>query len=77
IAAGILTLTGANTYQGGTRIQGGTVAISADGALGASTGGVTLDGGALAFTNSFSLAGSRNVSVTANNGTLSANAGVT
>ncbi|WP_183005759.1 autotransporter-associated beta strand repeat-containing protein [Achromobacter sp. UMC71] len=77
IQVGILTLTGVNTYQGGTRIQGGAVAVGADSALGASSGGVTLDGGALAFTNSFSLSGSRNVTVTANNGTLSANPGVT
>ena len=49
IAAGILTLSGSNTYQGGTRIQGGTVAVGADNALGAGSGGVALDGGALAF----------------------------
>ena len=77
IAAGILTLTGANTYQGGTRIQGGTVAVGADNAMGGTGGGITLDGGGLAFTNSFSLSGSRSVTVTANNGTLAANAGVT
>ena len=76
IAAGVLTLSGSNTYQGGTRIQGGTVAVGADSALGAGSGGVTLDGGALAF-NSFTLGSDRAVSVTANNGTLSANAGVT
>ena len=77
IAAGVLTLSGSNTYQGGTRIQGGTVAVGADSALGAGSGGVTLDGGALAFNNSFTLGSDRAVSVTANNGTLSANAGVT
>ncbi|CAB3836229.1 autotransporter-associated beta strand repeat-containing protein [Achromobacter deleyi] len=77
IAAGILTLSGANTYQGGTTIQGGTVAVGADNALGGTGGGITLDGGGLAFTNSFSLSGSRGVTVTANNGTLAANAGVT
>ena len=77
IAAGILTLSGSNTYQGGTRIQGGTVAVGADNALGAGSGGVALDGGALAFNSSFTLGSGRAVSVTANNGTLSANAGVT
>ena len=77
IAAGVLTLSGSNTYQGGTRIQGGTVAVGADNALGAGSGGVTLDGGALAFNSSFTLGSDRAVSVTANNGTLSANAGVT
>ena len=77
IAAGVLTLSGSNTYQGGTRIQGGTVAVGADSALGAGSGGVTLDGGALAFNSSFTLGSDRAVSVTANNGTLSANAGVT
>jgi autotransporter-associated beta strand protein len=45
--AGVLTLTGANTYSGGTTIEEGTLAISADTALGAATGPLTLDGGAL------------------------------
>lgn len=45
--AGTLTLTSANTYTGGTTIEGGSLAVGVDGALGAS-GVVIRDGGALA-----------------------------
>ena len=45
---GTLVLGGANSYTGGTRIAGGTVRIASDANLGATTGGVTLDGGTLA-----------------------------
>jgi autotransporter-associated beta strand protein len=41
---GILTLFGANTYEGGTRIQDGTLAVGNDGALG--EGAVTMTGDA-------------------------------
>lgn len=44
---GILALIGANTYTGGTRVEGGTLRISADGNLGAAAGGLSLNGGAL------------------------------
>ncbi|AUW57676.1 hypothetical protein C1T17_05715 [Sphingobium sp. SCG-1] len=46
--AGKLVLGGANTYTGGTLINGGTVQIAADANLGAAQGNVTLDGGTLA-----------------------------
>ena len=75
--AGILTLSGANTYGGQTYIDGGSIAVGADNALGNSNGKVLLNGGALVFNNSFSLSNSRNVELASNNGTLSANAGVT
>jgi fibronectin-binding autotransporter adhesin len=45
--AGKLTLSGANTYSGGTRVNGGELAIASSANLG--TGGLTLQGGA--FTN--------------------------
>ncbi|HEY5313241.1 MAG TPA: autotransporter-associated beta strand repeat-containing protein, partial [Pirellulales bacterium] len=48
---GTLTLGAANTYTGNTTINGGTVSISADNALGAATGSVTLGGGTLQYTN--------------------------
>ena len=51
--------------------------MGADNALGNSNGKVLLNGGALVFNNSFSLSNSRNVELASNNGTLSANAGVT
>ena len=43
--AGVLTLTGTNTYTGGTRINAGTLAIAASGALGA--GDLTVADGAV------------------------------
>ncbi|WP_245636324.1 autotransporter domain-containing protein [Achromobacter kerstersii] len=50
---GTLVLAGANSYTGGTEIRGGTLSISSDDHLGASAGGLTLNGGALATTASF------------------------
>jgi len=49
--AGTLVLTGTNTHTGGTTIEGGTVQVATDESLGAASGGVTLDGGALATTD--------------------------
>ncbi|MDH2402039.1 autotransporter outer membrane beta-barrel domain-containing protein [Bradyrhizobium sp. SSUT18] len=49
---GTLVLTGANTYTGGTAVQGGTLRISSDANLGAASGGVTLDSGTLQTTAS-------------------------
>ncbi|GAA5628314.1 adhesin BmaC autotransporter [Brucella sp. NBRC 12953] len=45
--AGTLLLAGDNSYTGGTRISGGTVRISSDENLGAASGGLIFDGGAL------------------------------
>ena len=39
--AGTLTLTGVNTYTGGTVVSGGTLSINADSALGGTAGGLT------------------------------------
>ncbi len=47
VGTGILTLTGTNTYSGGTTITTGVVRINADGSLGAGSGRVTLNGGCL------------------------------
>jgi autotransporter-associated beta strand protein len=57
--AGTLTLTGVNTYQGGTAANGGTLSISADANLGAASGNIGFNGGTLQTTASFSTA--RNV----------------
>ena len=75
-AAGILTLSGTNSYQGGTLIQGGAIAVDADSRLGAGSGALTLDGGALELTSSFDLSPSRAITVTASDGTIQTDAGV-
>ncbi|MEH2487907.1 autotransporter outer membrane beta-barrel domain-containing protein [Bradyrhizobium sp. AZCC 2230] len=49
---GTLVLNGANTYTGGTAVQGGTLRVSSDTNLGAASGGLTLDGGTLQTTAS-------------------------
>jgi fibronectin-binding autotransporter adhesin len=53
IGAGTLTLSHSNSYTGGAQINGGTLSISADNQLG-NGGGISLDGGALNTTASFS-----------------------
>ena len=45
--AGTLTLTGINSYQGGTAVNGGTLAVSADNNLGNAAGGLAFGGGTL------------------------------
>jgi len=50
---GTLVLSEANTYSGGTAIDGGTVQVVADSNLGAATGPLSFNGGTLATTASF------------------------
>ena len=50
---GTLILTGANSYAGGTIINGGTVQIASDANLGNVVGGLTFNGGGLHTTASF------------------------
>lgn len=45
--AGTLVLTGANSYSGGTRINGGTIRIGSDVHLGDANGGLSIGGGTL------------------------------
>uniref|UniRef100_A0A9E8A7L7 Autotransporter domain-containing protein n=1 Tax=Bosea sp. NBC_00436 TaxID=2969620 RepID=A0A9E8A7L7_9HYPH len=54
LGAGTLTLSGTNSYSGGTTISGGKLSVSSDANLGAASGGLTLDGGVLLVTGSFS-----------------------
>ncbi|MBB2969803.1 autotransporter-associated beta strand repeat-containing protein [Mesorhizobium sp. RMAD-H1] len=68
IGDGTLTLSGANTYAGGTEITAGIVSVSADANLGDAAGGVTIDGGALQFSTSFNTA--RDVELGNGNGTI-------
>lgn len=67
---GVLTLTGANIYSGETFFNAGTLAIGADSNLGASTGLLTFNGGALQFTDSFDLSASRPITLNAPGGTI-------
>jgi autotransporter-associated beta strand protein len=50
---GTLTLSGDNTYSGGTRIDFGTLAVSSDANLGAASGGLHFLSGTLRFLSSF------------------------
>ena len=80
-ALAVFTLSGANTYTGGTTISGGVLAISSDGNLGAvpssfTANAITLSGGELRATASASLDAKRGVTLTAAS-TLSAAAGNT
>ena len=45
--AGLMQLTGANSYTGGTAVSGGTLSINGDAALGGAAGGVTIAGNAV------------------------------
>ena len=71
---GTLVLGGANTYSGGTAINGGTLQVSSDGNLGAASGGLSFGGGTLQTTASFT----SGRSVTLNgNGTFATDAATT
>ncbi len=54
--AGTLILGSASTYSGGTDVREGVVEVAADSALGAASGGITLDGGTLRWTTAGSTA---------------------
>ncbi|WP_186417587.1 autotransporter-associated beta strand repeat-containing protein, partial [Bosea sp. CS1GBMeth4] len=56
VGGGTLVLSGSNSYTGGTTIAGGVLQISADDNLGAASGGLSLDGGTLRTTASFTSA---------------------
>jgi outer membrane autotransporter protein len=71
VGAGTLTLTNNNTYSGGTFLNGGTVAVAADGSLGAPTGGLTFDGGALQALGNFDTF--RAITLNAGGGTFDTN----
>jgi fibronectin-binding autotransporter adhesin len=72
--AGTLVLGGANTYTGGTMVNGGTVSVSSDANLGDSSGLLTLNGGTLENTAAFATA--RAITL-AGSGTLQTDADLT
>lgn len=71
---GTLTLAPATSslsnYSGGTFFDDGTVLVSADSDLGAATGGLTFNGGALELAQSATLAPSRQVMLNLSGGTI-------
>lgn len=70
--AGMLVLSGTNSYAGGTVVEGGTLAVSSDANLGDAAGGVTFSGGTLRAMAD--LASGRSISFTGN-GTILTDAG--
>ncbi len=74
LGAGTLTLTpskqGGITYQGGTIITEGTLAIAEDSAIGAAAGQLVFNGGRLQFGGTFNLASTRPLSISAQNGMI-------
>lgn len=75
VGTGTQILGGNNSYTGGTTLNAGTLAVFADNNLGASSGGLTFDGGTLKFLSSFT--SSRGVTLNAGGGTLYDDVGIT
>ncbi len=73
--AGMLVLTGANTYGGGTTLNSGTLSISSDNSLGAAGGGLTFNGGTLQTTGNFPT--DRPITLNAGGGTIMPASGTT
>lgn len=73
--SGTLTLTGVNTYNGGSTINAGTIAVNNVSSLGATTGGLTINSGTLEVTNGFTT--TRNISVGATSSQIQVDAGQT
>ena len=68
---GKVILAGNNTYQGGTAINAGTLAVITDANLGAASGGLAFSGGTLQFLSGFS--SNRGATLSAGGGTVDTN----
>jgi outer membrane autotransporter protein len=73
--AGVLTLSGANTYSRGTAINGGVISVAANNNLGGAAGTLAFGGGTLRTTDSFVMA--RATTLNAGGGTFDTAAGTT
>jgi outer membrane autotransporter protein len=73
LGAGTLTLSGANTYTGGTAVNEGILAVSSDASLGQASGPLSFDGGTLRFRSAFNLAATRAIVLNAGGGTFDTN----
>ena len=71
--AGTLTLTGANSYSGGTLFNAGFITASAASALGAPTGALAFNGGGLQFFGGFAVSPDRQVTLEFGGGTFDVN----
>ncbi|MDW6023142.1 autotransporter-associated beta strand repeat-containing protein [Mesorhizobium sp. BAC0120] len=71
--SGVLALTGANTYSGGTFFNDGVIAVASDDNLGDAVGGLTFNGGTLRFDAAFNLAATRAVKLDAGGGSFDSN----
>jgi len=81
IGNGTLTLSGTNTFAGKTIVSGGTLSVGADNNLGANPAALvadqlTLNGGTLLVTKTFSTAANRGVTIGASGGTVNVASGV-
>jgi fibronectin-binding autotransporter adhesin len=65
---GTLTLTGTNTYVGGTTVENGVLLVAVDSALGQADGGLLLNGGVFQVTGDAYQSTDRAVSIGANGG---------
>lgn len=66
--AGMVTLSGINTFTGGTVIEGGTLMVSSDANLGGAASNIQFDSGTLLASNGF--ASSRDITILASGGTI-------
>jgi len=73
VGTGTLALSGTNTYSGGTVISAGTLNVNADAALGATSGGVILNGGTFQLGASLNTDAARTFTLDATTNTIDTN----